>query len=78
MMNEVRKTHEESPATRTYVAPHARVVHFQSEGVLCASVMGIFHEGFEIDETYELKHGGHEHEKIIISLYSHYGYRFLC
>ena len=46
-MNEVRKTHEESPATRTYVAPHARVVHFQSEGVLCASVMGIFHEGFE-------------------------------
>ena len=36
-MNEVRKTHEESPATRTYVAPHARVVHFQSEGVLCVS-----------------------------------------
>jgi hypothetical protein len=54
MMNEVRKTHEESPATRTYVAPHARVVLFQSEGALCTSVMGIFHESFEIDETYEL------------------------
>lgn len=36
-MNEVRKTHEESTATRTYVAPHARVVHFQSEGMLCIS-----------------------------------------
>jgi hypothetical protein len=36
-MNEVRKTHEESPATRTYVAPHARVVLFQSEGMLCIS-----------------------------------------
>ena len=36
-MNEVRKTHEESPATRTYVAPHVKVVHFQSEGVLCSS-----------------------------------------
>ena len=36
-MNEVRKTHEESPATRVYVAPHARVVLFQSEGALCIS-----------------------------------------
>ena len=36
-MNEVRKTHQESPATCIYVAPHARVVLFQSEGALCIS-----------------------------------------
>lgn len=46
-MNEVRKTHEESPATRTYVAPHARVVHFQSEGMLCISMIGLGTEQFE-------------------------------
>lgn len=49
MMNEVRKTHEESPATRTYVAPHARVVHFQSEGMLCIS--GVYTEKF-IEKDY--------------------------
>ena len=36
-MNEVKKTHTESQATHLYVAPHAKVVHFQSEGVLCIS-----------------------------------------
>ena len=49
MMNEVRKTHEESPATRIYVAPHARIVHFQSEGVLCIS--GVYTERF-IEKDY--------------------------
>jgi hypothetical protein len=46
-MNEVRKTHEESPATRTYVAPHARVVLFQSEGALCISMKALGTEQFE-------------------------------
>ena len=36
-MNEVRKTLTESQATHLYVAPHVKVVHFQSEGVLCIS-----------------------------------------
>lgn len=54
VMNEVRKTHEESQATRTYVAPHVKVVHFQSEGVLCMSVMGIGHDDFTFGESYDL------------------------
>ena len=53
-MNEVRKTHEESPATRTYVAPHARVVHFQSEGVACSSLRSILNEDFGDGGYYEL------------------------
>ena len=53
-MNEVRKTHEESPATCAYVAPHARIVHFKSEGVLCMSVMGIGHDDFTFGESYDL------------------------
>ena len=53
-MNEVRKTHEESPATRTYVAPHARVVHFQSEGMLCTSIIGFSHEEFEDGGSWDL------------------------
>lgn len=53
-MNEVRKTHEESPATRTYVAPHARVVLFQSEGVVCASIMTIYNEEFTLDGSYDI------------------------
>ena len=53
-MNEVRKTHEESPATRTYVAPHAHVVHFQSEGVLCSSLRIFHNEDFEDGGYYEL------------------------
>ena len=36
-MNEVRKALTEPRASRLYIAPHAKVVHFQSEGVLCIS-----------------------------------------
>ena len=46
-MNEVRKTLTESQATHLYVAPHAKVVHFQSEGVLCISMIGLGTEKFE-------------------------------
>ena len=49
MMNEVRKTLAESQATHLYVAPHVKVVHFQSEGVLCIS--GVYTERF-IEKDY--------------------------
>ena len=53
-MNEVRKALTEPQATHLYVAPHAKVVHFQSEGVLCMSVMGIGHDDFTFGESYDL------------------------
>ena len=53
-MNEVRKTHRESQVTYTYVAPRAKVVHFQSEGVVCASIMTIYNESFTLEGTYEI------------------------
>lgn len=46
-MNEVRKTHAESMATCAYVAPHAKVVCFQPEGMLCVSMIGLGTEKFE-------------------------------
>ena len=53
-MNEVRKTLAESQATHLYVAPHVKVVHFQSEGVLCTSVMGIGHDDFIMGDSFDL------------------------
>ena len=46
-MNEVRKALTEPQATHLYVAPHAKVVHFQSEGVLCISKFGVGTQKFE-------------------------------
>ena len=54
VMNEVRKTHEESLGAYSYVSPFAKVVQFQPEGVVCGSVMGIQHLDFEMGDTFEL------------------------
>lgn len=53
-MNEVRKTHAESMATCAYVAPHAKVVCFQPEGIVCASIMTIYNEQFTLDGSYDI------------------------
>lgn len=37
-----------------YVSPSAKVVLFQSEGVLCSSVEGLSHEEFSEGGYYEL------------------------
>ena len=51
-MNVVSKTHGESMYGE-YVSPEVKVVLFQSEGVLCAS-LGSGHDGFEYDGSDDL------------------------
>jgi hypothetical protein len=51
-MNVVSKTHGES-MSGAYVSPEVKVVLFQSEGVLCAS-LGSGHDGFDYDEPDDL------------------------
>ena len=51
-MNVVSKTHGES-MSGAYVSPEVKVVLFQSEGVLCAS-LGSGHQGFEFDDSEDL------------------------
>lgn len=53
-MNVVSKALPESKATHLYVAPHAKVVQIQSEGVMCISVIGIGHDDFTIGGEYDL------------------------
>lgn len=52
-MNVVSKTHGES-MSGAYVSPEVKVVLFQSEGVLCASLGSDHHEGFDYDTSEDL------------------------
>lgn len=54
-MNEVRKTHTESLGAHSYVSPHSKVVQFQSEGMLCHSVIGIGHDDFIMGQSFDLE-----------------------
>ena len=55
IMNEVRKTHEESIGAYSYVSPFAKVVQFQPEGVVCGSVIGIGHADFLMGDSFDLE-----------------------
>ena len=52
-MNEVRKTHDEL-VYGVYQSPEVKVVLLQFEGVLCGSVTGSGHDGFENGGEYDL------------------------
>ena len=55
VMNEVRKTHEESLGAYSYVSPRAKVVQFQPEGIICGSVIGIGHDDFIMGQSFDLE-----------------------
>ena len=52
-MNGVRKTRDESNYG-LYESPEVKVVLFQSEGMLCSSVTGSGHDGFEDGGSFDL------------------------
>lgn len=41
-------------ASGEYITPDVKILTFQSEGVLCGSVTGSSHEGFETGGEYDL------------------------
>lgn len=53
-MNEVKNTLVREQASRAYVAPVSKVVYVHPEGILCASVTGSGHDGFEDGGSFDL------------------------